>query len=200
MHPMSANRALTRLFTVVFVFVVVLFAGETWAITEPGDRKSPVADAGIASVDPTGQRIERLVDYITDVYPVSRQHAEVVVSRAFSRGRQLDLPPELILAVIAVESTFRSRVVSSAGARGLMQVIPKWHPKTIAEIGGAQALFDPIRNIDAGSTILVSYLGAHDGDMRKALLRYNGSLNIPGSRYAERVLKKFRKMRRVAKF
>lgn len=134
------------------------------------------------------RRMGRLVEHIANRFPVNRNQARRIVSEAFRQGSAGDLAPELVLAVIAVESTFRPRVVSHAGARGLMQIIPKWHPDTIAEIGGANALFDPNKNIQAGVRILAEYLDAQDGNLRKALLRYNGSHRNPRSPYADKVL------------
>ncbi|HET7369933.1 MAG TPA: lytic transglycosylase domain-containing protein [Gammaproteobacteria bacterium] len=85
-----------------------------------------------------------------------------------------DVPPELVLAVIEVESDFRRFAISPVGARGLMQVMPFW----LEEIGKPEAnLFDPQTNLRIGCTILHYYLGRADGDLRKALARYNGSVN-----------------------
>ncbi len=144
------------------------------------------------------RRMGRLVEYIANRFPVNKHQARRIVSEAFRQGSAGDLAPELVLAVIAVESTFRPRVVSHAGARGLMQIIPKWHPDTIAEIGGANALFDPNKNIQAGVRILAAYLDAQDGNLRKALLRYNGSHRNPRSPYADKVLGQYENLLVVA--
>ena len=144
------------------------------------------------------QRMDRLVEYIERRYPVTAEQATVIVRQAFELGRRDDLDPELILAVIAIESTFRPTVVSRAGARGLMQVIPKWHPTKVQEIGGSQALFDPEKNIYAGTKILLDYLRAQRGDLRRALLKYNGSLSNPASRYADKVLSYLRRLQQIA--
>ena len=144
------------------------------------------------------RRMGRLVEYIANRFPVNKRQARRIVSEAFRQGSAGDLAPELVLAVIAVESTFRPRVVSHAGARGLMQIIPKWHPDTIAEIGGANALFDPNKNIQAGVRILAEYLDAQDGNLRKALLRYNGSHRNPLSPYADKVIGQYENLLVVA--
>jgi soluble lytic murein transglycosylase-like protein len=144
------------------------------------------------------RRMGRLVEHIANRFPVNKNQARRIVSEAFRQGSAGDLAPELVLAVIAVESTFRPRVVSHAGARGLMQIIPKWHPDTIAEIGGANALFDPNKNIQAGVRILAEYLDAQDGNLRKALLRYNGSHRNPRSPYADKVLGQYENLLVVA--
>ncbi|MCG8433033.1 MAG: lytic transglycosylase domain-containing protein [Gammaproteobacteria bacterium] len=85
---------------------------------------------------------------------------------------RVDLPPELVLAVIEVESNFDRFAISQAGARGLMQVMPFW----LDEIGHPQDdLFQTRTNLRMGCTILRYYIDKENGDMRKGLARYNGS-------------------------
>lgn len=82
------------------------------------------------------------------------------------------LPPELVLAVIEVESAFDRFAISVAGAQGLMQIMPFW----LKEIGHPDDnLFHPQTNLRMGCTILKYYLDKENGDLRKALARYNGS-------------------------
>lgn len=84
-----------------------------------------------------------------------------------------ELPPELVLAVIQVESNFDRFAISSAGARGLMQIMPFW----LDELGRPDDnLFDPATNLRYGCTILRHYLDRERGDLAPALARYNGSL------------------------
>ena len=81
--------------------------------------------------------------------------------------------PQLVLAVIDVESSFNPFAVSSAGAVGMMQVMPFW-PR---ELGlTTRDLLDVEMNIRMGSSILAYYLESERGDYRRALARYNGSL------------------------
>ncbi len=84
-----------------------------------------------------------------------------------------DLAPELVLAVINVESNFNPWAISSAGAQGLMQIMPFWL-KEIPEAG--DNLFDMRTNLRFGCTILKHYLDREKGDFTRALARYNGSL------------------------
>ncbi|HHH49087.1 MAG TPA: lytic transglycosylase domain-containing protein [Gammaproteobacteria bacterium] len=83
------------------------------------------------------------------------------------------LHPELVLAVINVESNFDRWAISSAGAQGLMQIMPFWL-KEIPEAG--DNLFDIRTNLRFGCTILKHYLDKEKGDFTRALARYNGSL------------------------
>jgi soluble lytic murein transglycosylase-like protein len=83
-----------------------------------------------------------------------------------------DLTPELVLAVIDIESRFDRFAISRVGARGLMQVMPFW----LKELDQPDAnLFDIETNLRMGCTILKYYLDREKGDLRKALARYNGS-------------------------
>ncbi|GAB2801434.1 lytic transglycosylase domain-containing protein [Halomonas shantousis] len=94
------------------------------------------------------------------------------------------LSPQLVLAIIQVESAFRPNAVSSAGAQGLMQIMPFWK----REIGRPEDdLFDPATNLRYGCTILAFYLDLEHGDMTRALARYNGSLGQ--TIYPERVMR-----------
>lgn len=86
---------------------------------------------------------------------------------------KVDLPPELVLAVIDVESNFDRFAISVAGARGLMQVMPFW----LDEIGRPDDdLFHIRTNLRFGCTILRYYYDREKGDYQRALARYNGSL------------------------
>ena len=83
------------------------------------------------------------------------------------------LEPELVLAVIQVESNFDRFAISPAGARGLMQIMPFW----IKELGHPDDnLFIPQMNLRYGTTILKYYLDKEKGQISKALARYNGSV------------------------
>lgn len=150
------------------------------------------------SVQRRAMRLNRLIDHIEQTYRVPRHETIDIVTEVILNARKHDLQPELLLAIIAVESTFRDDAVSSVGALGLMQVLPSAHPEKIDEIGGVDALFDPRKNIATGTLILQEYLLLSRGNLRRALLRYNGSLGIPGSPYANRVMDYYRTFRDVA--
>jgi soluble lytic murein transglycosylase-like protein len=83
------------------------------------------------------------------------------------------LDPQLVLGIIDVESGFKKYAVSTAGARGLMQVMPFW----VDLIGDRDHnLFHLRTNLRYGCTILRHYLDIENGDLFRALGRYNGSL------------------------
>lgn len=89
-------------------------------------------------------------------------------------SQRAGLDPALVLGLIQVESNFRRYAVSSAGARGLMQVMPFWS-RLIGD-GDESRLFDMRANLRYGCTILRHYLDIERGDLFRALGRYNGSL------------------------
>jgi soluble lytic murein transglycosylase-like protein len=88
-------------------------------------------------------------------------------------AKRAGLDPQLVLGLIQVESAFRKYAVSSAGARGYMQVMPFW-----AKLIGAadHNLFHLRTNLRYGCTILRHYLDIESGNLFRALGRYNGSL------------------------
>ena len=91
------------------------------------------------------------------------------------------------LAVAAVESRYNPVAESNMGAKGLMQVIPKFHAEKLVEHGGEGALLDPQINIQVGAQILREYLRRY-GETETALQMYAGAFDEPGSSYAFKVL------------
>ena len=88
-------------------------------------------------------------------------------------ARRVELPPELILAVIDIESRFDRFAISRSGAQGLMQVMPFW----LKEIGHENDnLIVADTNLRMGTTILKYYIDKEKGNIQRALARYNGSL------------------------
>ena len=88
-------------------------------------------------------------------------------------SQRAGLDPSLVLGLIQVESGFRKFAISSAGARGFMQVMPFW-TRVLAD-GDAGVLFQAQTNLRFGCVILRHYLNVENGDLFLALGRYNGS-------------------------
>lgn len=110
-----------------------------------------------------------------------------ILTRVHFEATRAELPPELVLAVIDVESNFDRFAISVAGARGLMQIMPFW----LNEIGRPNDNLMHIEtNLRFGCTILKYYLDIEDGDLQRALGRYNGSLGK--RKYPNKVLDKLR--------
>jgi soluble lytic murein transglycosylase-like protein len=92
-------------------------------------------------------------------------------------AKRAGLDPQMVLGLIQVESAFRKYAVSTAGARGFMQVMPFW--VNVLGGGGEHNLFHMRTNLRFGCVILRHYLDIEKGDVYRALGRYNGSLGKP---------------------
>lgn len=105
-----------------------------------------------------------------------------LLRQTYLEAKRADLPPELVLAVIQVESNFDRFAISETGAQGLMQIMPFW----LDEIGHPDDnLFHIHTNLRMGCTILRYYLDKERGDLTRALARYNGSLG--SAKYPQRI-------------
>ncbi|MDJ0832648.1 MAG: transglycosylase SLT domain-containing protein [Gammaproteobacteria bacterium] len=125
------------------------------------------------------QRLSRFIDD-------PQERIELLKTVHFEATR-VDLEPELVLAVIEVESGFDRFAISVAGARGLMQVMPFW----LDEISlSDQNLFKVRTNLRMGCTILRYYLDLEANDLGPALARYNGSYGE--TKYPVKVIKALR--------
>jgi soluble lytic murein transglycosylase-like protein len=141
-------------------------------------------DAEVWLVDISG-RLARFVDE-----PQKRLHLLREIHAAASRA---DLPPELVLSVIEVESHFDRFAISRVGAQGMMQVMPFWKD----EIGRPDDnLTDNKTNFEYGCRILQFYLQREKGGLRRALQRYNGSLGSPV--YSDKVYRAWQSRWRTA--
>jgi len=100
-----------------------------------------------------------------------------------------NVPPELVLAVIDVESNFDRFAISATSALGLMQVMPFWVPQLGYK--DKNELFKVETNTLLGCLILKYYLDMERGDLVKGLARYNGSIGRRG--YSDRVIERLRK-------
>lgn len=131
------------------------------------------------------EKSKALSAHISKKFNVDLEHAHQVVSYAMVTASKTGLPPTLLLAVIAVESSFKASA-RNGNARGLMQIIPFWHREKVAAAGGPDELMKVDKNIAAGSAILKEYID-RNGSVRKGLVRYNASAHA--KQYSEKVIK-----------
>jgi soluble lytic murein transglycosylase-like protein len=117
---------------------------------------------------------------------------------AAQAARRAGLDPELVIAVVSVESGFRPQAVSPKGAQGLMQLMPK-----TAESLGVEDAFNPEQNLDGGVRHLGQLLTLYNGDLERALAAYNageGAVHRHGGvppyhetrAYVKKVLERYR--------
>jgi len=136
------------------------------------------------AVDPT-QRV--LVDYLTRRFSIAAAPTAMVVDTAYRAAEQSGLDPLLVLAVISIESRFNPIAESVMGAKGLMQIIPKYHRARLLEHGGEDAVLDPESNILVGTKILQEYV-YRTGTLEAGLQTYNGASRDQSAQYSQRVL------------
>jgi soluble lytic murein transglycosylase-like protein len=133
------------------------------------------------------EEMQRVRDFVAGRYKVPTRTLEPVLAAAETSGRKLGIDPLLIVAVMAIESSFNPFAESHMGAQGLMQVIPRFHLDKIGHGAGEDALFDPMLNIRVGTQVLVEGLQRF-GSLQAALQYYGGARSDPNARYANKVL------------
>ncbi len=126
------------------------------------------------AVDPSAGEHRAVGEYLARRYRVSSEMATHIVAKAHAAGAEFKLDPLLILAVISVESRFNPIAESTMGAKGLMQIIPRYHAEKFDPLGGEKAAFDPEANIMVGARILKEYI-RRTGDLGGALQMYVGA-------------------------
>jgi len=141
-------------------------------------------------------RREALSEFLARRYKVSRAVTLDLVTIAHDAGHQVGLDPLLIIAVMAVESRFKPMAQSGAGAKGLMQVIPKYHTAKFEEFGGVSSVFDPETNILVGSQILKEYM-ARTGSLRGGLQKYVGNFSDEDDVYTGKVMTEKQRLQKV---
>ena len=150
-----------------------------------------LADAPVktaAPEKPQSGKYRAVGEYLARRYHVSSEMTTKVVANAHSIGAELKLDPLLILAVIAVESRFNPLAESAMGAKGLMQVIPRFHSDKFDALGGEKVAFDTDANIIVGAKILKEYL-RRTGDIADALQLYVGAASDDNeNRYSGKVI------------
>jgi soluble lytic murein transglycosylase-like protein len=133
------------------------------------------------------EREQRAVaEYIAKRYRVADDAITSFVATAYRAGDEHRVDPLLILAVMAIESRYNPVAESVMGARGLMQIIPRYHLEKLEPHGGEAVLLNPEVNIQVGAQILREYQRRF-ADTEAALQMYAGALDEPTSRYANKV-------------
>ena len=146
---------------------------------------APPLDAAVGARSDPHHKL--LGSYLARRYRVATDATVDLVGEAYSVGRAVGLDPLLILAVISVESRFNPIAESDMGAKGLMQVIPKFHPEKFAEHGGEDAVLDPRTNMLVGAQILKEYI-RRAGSLEAGLQMYNGAADDLSQGYAQKVI------------
>lgn len=175
--------------TIAFIAVSHIFMTDAAKAMSDDERElRALLKQAIASASSFKDRFDAEVwlvdmsDRLKKTLPDKKERIELLKA-VHQEATRSGLHPELVLAVIDIESRFDRFAISRAGAQGLMQVMPFW----LKEIGRAKDnLVDLRTNLRLGCTILKYYLDKEKGDLVKGLARYNGSA---GNRtYPDKVL------------
>jgi soluble lytic murein transglycosylase-like protein len=139
-----------------------------------------------------------VAQWISRRYRVAPEPISRLVKEAWSVGSQVNVDPTLILAIMAVESSFNPFAQSSVGAQGLMQVMTHVHDDKYEAFGGNFAAFDPVTNLRVGAQVLKECI-ERAGGLEPGLRAYVGAANLPDDGgYAAKVLAEQGHLRMVA--
>jgi soluble lytic murein transglycosylase-like protein len=137
--------------------------------------------------------------WLAKKYKVAPEPIAALVAEAYALSETSRLKPHLILAVMAIESSFHPYVQSQAGAQGLMQVMTDIHAQKYQKYGGRLAAFDPLTNMRVGVAVLQEYIRLKGGSVEQGLLFYLGGDNVQGETdYVTKVLAEQARLDQVA--
>jgi Transglycosylase SLT domain len=158
----------------------------------------PAANATAADPADLTKAQAAVAIWISRRYKVAPEPISKLVQEAWEVGAKLNIEPTLILAVMAVESSFNPFAQSSVGAQGLMQVMTHVHDKKYLPFGGVHAAFDPVTNLRVGVQVLKECI-SRAGSVYDGLRHYVGAANLPtDSGYAGKVLGEHQNMKKIA--
>ena len=159
---------------------------------EPSDRTLAVHLKDLSKEQATVAR------WLSKKYSVAPEPIGLLVAEAYATGARAQLDPTLILAVMAIESSFNPFAQSPVGAQGLMQVMTRIHTDKYERVGGHLAAFDPVTNLRVGVKVLQECI-ARAGSLEGGLRYYVGAANLPSDGgYAAKVLAEHFRLRQVA--
>jgi hypothetical protein len=137
--------------------------------------------------------------WLSKKYRVAPEPLSALVAEAYEVGQRTKLDPTLILAIMAVESSFNPFAQSAMGAQGLMQVMSHIHSDKYESFGGKLAAFDPVTNLRVGVKVLQECI-ARAGSVEGGLKLYVGAGNLEADGgYAGKVMSEHARLAQVAK-
>jgi Transglycosylase SLT domain len=168
--------------------------------TLAADLSEPDAIARATASDPKDLNRQQaaVAQWLSRRYRVAPEPVSRLVQEAWRVGAKAGLDPTLILAIMAIESSFNPFAQSSVGAQGLMQVMTKVHNDKYEAFGGNHAAFDPVTNLRVGVQVLKECI-ARAGGLEAGLRFYVGAANLSDDGgYASKVLSEQQSLRQVA--
>ncbi len=185
-HKLISALALAALAVAVFI----VGSGEAFAPDREVACFAPESSAGEVEAlmeEPLDPVQRALVEHLSKRFLIATQATEQMVVVAHRAAQSVGLDPLLVLAVISIESRFNPIAESGMGAKGLMQIIPKYHRAKLLEHGGDEAVLDPESNILVGTRILQEYV-YRTGTLEAGLQSYNGASWDESAQYAQKVM------------
>jgi hypothetical protein len=164
------------------------------------ELSEPDAIARATASDPKdlSRQQAAVAQWLSRRYRVAPEPVSRLVQEAWRVGEKASLDPTLILAIMAIESSFNPFAQSAVGAQGLMQVMTKVHNDKYEAFGGNHAAFDPITNLRVGVQVLKECI-ARAGGLEAGLRFYVGAANLTDDGgYAGKVLSEQQSLRQVA--
>lgn len=138
-----------------------------------------------------------VAQWLSRRYRVAPEPVSRLVQEAWAVGQRQGIEPTLILAIMAIESSFNPFAQSSVGAQGLMQVMTRVHDDKYLRYGGARAAFDPLSNLRVGALVLRECI-ERAGSLEAGLKFYVGAANLPDDGgYAAKVMGEQELLKRV---
>jgi hypothetical protein len=184
-----------------FLTPAILASGALLIATAPPNAVAPGGPAVIPVCAPAPEELlveeetretpdavqQALIDHLSRRFFIAAAATERMVAAAHRAAAEVGLDPLLVLAVISIESRFNPIAESVMGAKGLMQIIPKYHLDKLLPAGGEDVVFDPESNIHIGTRILQEYVH-RTGTLEAGLQFYNGAWRDGSALYAQKVM------------
>ena len=207
-HPKGAalsllHHGLLLLGLLLGLLALPAFANDASAKDETAKQESALsvttpaeaASDGVAATAPStlSPRMQRALDYVKTRYKVSKEAVHPLFETVQRISKEHGIDPLLIVAIIGIESGFKSDAKSAGGGHGLMQIIPRYHLNKIPDGLGVKGLMDPAVNVKVGTIILDEAI-SRAGSPAAGLQSYNGSKKK--KLFASRVLAEKARMER----
>jgi len=177
------------------------------ASAAPASATAASAQAPVAAVAPAAPAAPKpvkasksqaaMAQWLGAKYRVSPAMLEILIVEADKLSKTYKLSPNLLIAVMAIESNFHPYIQSEAGAQGLMQVMPVIHAKRYEKFGGKSSFIDPIVSLKVGAEILRDCVKLKGGSEDEALRFYFGGGASSGA-YIDKVRAEQRRLNGVS--
>jgi soluble lytic murein transglycosylase-like protein len=193
MHAIRDVLALVGVFATVFLIARALYVpAMAFAHTDTPQaavfgaiQPAPLADGDEFVTDkPEWKGVSA---YLARRYKIAGEASSDLIMAANDAGQKTGVDPLLVLAVVAVESRFNPYAESEFGAKGLMQVIPKYHLDKFEGIAPGQSFLHPATNLRVGAAILKEYI-RRSGSVQNGLQWYAGAQDDASNQYSVKVL------------